>query len=457
MITAYKDCNYTGFSGGLTIGDYNLARLNSLGILNDDISSLKITQGFQAILYQDDNFTGASTVINSDNSCLNTTWNDKVSSIRILANGVTTLGNQTFYLQNRNSGLNMDVWNASLANGANVAQGTVNTGNNQKYTFTHLGDGLYKIIANHSGLSLDVNGFNKANGANVEQYPYNGTTNQQFILVATGDGFYKIVARHSGRIVEVAGASTANGANVQQWDNNNQTCGQWRLISTTATQTSTLIQAEDYSAMSGIQVEVTTDTDGGSNVGYTETGDWIAYNNINFPTTGSYLIEYRVASGVTGGRLSSDLNGGTIILGNVDIPNTGGWQNWQTVSQTVNVNAGTYNFGIYIQNTGMNINWIRITKIGAAAITRETASIIEEEKPIDVVFNVYPNPVSEILFFTKDVSGGNLSVVDSQTGNIVLSQKINDNSLNVSNLRQGIYLVVFEKDGEKTIKRFIKK
>ncbi|MNX28771.1 Development-specific protein S [compost metagenome] len=457
VITAYKDCNYTGFSGGLTIGDYNLARLNSLGILNDDISSLKITQGFQAILYQDDNFTGASTVINSDNSCLNTTWNDKVSSIRILANGVTTLGNQTFYLQNRNSGLNMDVWNASLANGANVAQGTVNTGNNQKYTFTHLGDGLYKIIANHSGLSLDVNGFNKANGANVEQYPYNGTTNQQFILVATGDGFYKIVARHSGRIVEVAGASTANGANVQQWDNNNQTCGQWRLISTTATQTSTLIQAEDYSAMSGIQVEVTTDTDGGSNVGYTETGDWIAYNNINFPTTGSYLIEYRVASGVTGGRLSSDLNGGTIILGNVDIPNTGGWQNWQTVSQTVNVNAGTYNFGIYIQNTGMNINWIRITKIGAAAITRETASIIEEEKPIDVVFNVYPNPVSEILFFTKDVSGGNLSVVDSQTGNIVLSQKINDNSLNVSNLRQGIYLVVFEKDGEKTIKRFIKK
>lgn len=457
VITAFKDCNYTGFSGGLTIGDYNLARLNSLGILNDDISSLRITQGFQAILYQDDNFTGASTVINSDNSCLNTTWNDKVSSIRILANGVTTLGNQTFFLQNRNSGLNMDVWNASLANGANVAQGTVNTGNNQKYTFTHLGDGMYKIIANHSGQSLDVNNFNKDNGANVEQYPYNGTTNQQFILFATGDGFYKIIARHSGKLVEVAGASTTNGANVQQWQDNGQTCGQWKLISTTTAQTSTLIQAEDYSAMNGIQVEATTDTGGGSNVGYTETGDWIAYNNINFPTTGSYLIEYRVASGVTGGRLSSDLNGGTIVLGNVDIPNTGGWQNWQTVTQTVSVNAGTYNFGIYIQNTGMNINWIKITKVGAAAIIRETSSIIEEEKPIDVAFNVYPNPVSETLFFTKDVSGGNLNVVDSQTGNVVLSQKINDNSLNVSNLRQGIYFVVFEKDGEKTIKRFIKK
>lgn len=460
VITAYKDCNYTGFSGGLTIGDYNLARLNSLGLLNDDISSLRITQGFQAILYQDDNFAGASTVINSNNSCLNTTWNDKVSSIRVIANGVTTLGNQTFFLQNRNSGLNMDVWGASTANGANVAQGTVNSNANQKFTFTHLGDGMYKIIVNHSGQSLDVNGFNTANGINVEQYPYNGTTNQQFILVATGDGFYKIVARHSGRIVEVAGASTANGANVQQWDDNGQICGQWKLISTTGAQTSTVIQAEDYASMSGIQVEATTDTGGGFNVGYTETGDWMAYNNINFPTSGSYLIEYRVASDVTGGKLSSDLNGGTIILGNVDVPNTGGWQNWQTVSQNVTVTAGTYSFGIYIQNTGMNINWFRITKVGAGAATPSpvASSIIDEEqKTVDEAFNIYPNPVSETLFFTSDVTGGNINVVDAKTGVFLKTQKSNDKSLDVSALKTGIYLIVFDKDGKKTVKRFIKK
>ena len=454
VITVYKDCNYTGFSGGLTIGDYNLARLNSLGIFNDDISSLRVTQGFQAILYQDDNFGGTSTTINSDNSCLNTTWNDKVSSIRIIANGVTTLGNQTFFLQNRNSGLNMDVWNASTSNGANIAQGTANNANNQKFTFTHLGDGLYKIIANHSGQSMDVNNFNKANGANVEQYPYNGTTNQQFILVDAGSGFYKIVARHSGRIVEVSGASTAVGGNVQQWDDNGQTCGQWKLIATTTSQTSALIQAEDYSAMNGIQTEATTDTGGGSNVGYTETGDWLAYNSVNFPTTGSYLIEYRVASGVTGGRLSSDLNGGTIILGNVDIPNTGGWQNWQTVTQTVNVNAGTYNFGIYIQNTGMNINWIRITKVGNAAPIAAVSEDKKESENFSLI--VYPNPVSELLSFTTDVTGGKTTIVDSQ-GGVVASQQINENSLNVAHLKQGIYFLILEKEGKQTIKRFIKK
>ncbi|MEP6930083.1 MAG: carbohydrate-binding protein [Flavobacterium sp.] len=370
------------------------------------------------------------------------------------ANGTTTLGNATYFLQNRNSGLNMDVWSASTANGANVAQGTPNSNANQKFTFTHLGDGLYKIIASHSGLSLDVNNFNKANGANVEQYPYNATTNQQFVLVSTGDGFYKIVARHSGRVVEVAGASTANGANVQQWDNNNQTCGQWKLIPATSSQTSVLIQAEDYASMSGIQVEATTDTGGGSNVGYTETGDWLAYNSINFPTTGSYLIEYRVASGITGGKLSSDLNGGTILLGNVDVPNTGGWQNWQTVSQTVNVNAGTYNFGIYIQNTGMNINWIKITKVGAAAKMATVKAVEEKEAPVDL--NVYPSPADTTLFFTSEVSG-NVSIVDSQTGAVVSGQKVTNNSVDVSHLRAGIYLIVLEKDGQKTVKRFIKK
>jgi len=308
LVTVYKDCNYTGFSGGLAVGDYNLARLNTLGVLNDDISSLRITQGYQATLYQDDNFLGASTVINSDNSCLNTTWNDKVSSIRVTAT---------------------------------------------------------------SGSSV-------------------------------------------------------------------------------------LIQAEDYSAMNGIQVEATTDTGGGSNVGYTETGDWMAYNNINFPTTGSYLIEYRVASNVTGGRLSSDLNGGTIVLGTVNVPNTGGWQNWQTVSQTVNVNAGTYNFGIYIQNTGMNINWIRITKVGAGLAGKMVAVETPSEE-LATGFDVYPSPAENTLYTTTPVNGGTVTVVDSQTGNIVSRQKNNSESIDVSHLKRGVYLAVFEKDGVKTVKRFIKK
>jgi hypothetical protein len=98
-------------------------------------------------------------------------------------------------------------------------------------------------------------------------------------------------------------------------------------------------------------------------VGFIEAGDWMAYNGINFPATGSYRIEYRVASLSGGGRLSLDLNAGATVLGTVDIPATGGWQSWTTVSHTVNVTAGTYNVGIYAQAGGWNFNWFRITKL----------------------------------------------------------------------------------------------
>ncbi|WP_052483754.1 glycosyl hydrolase family 18 protein [Flavobacterium sp. MEB061] len=213
----------------------------------------------------------------------------------------------------------------------------------------------------------------------------------------------------------------------------------------------TLIQAENYSSMSGVQTEATTDTGGGLNVGYADTGDWMAYFNVNFPTSGSYVIEYRVASAVSGGRLSSDLSAGTIQLGAVDVPNTGGWQNWQTITQTVNVNAGTYNFGIYVQNTGFNLNWFRITKSGSALAAKSAATDKIES------LTVYPSPTESELFFSAEISGANVSVINSQDGATVSSQKANSNSIDVAGLKSGIYLILVEKDGVKTVRRFIKK
>jgi chitinase len=217
----------------------------------------------------------------------------------------------------------------------------------------------------------------------------------------------------------------------------------------------TLIQAENYTSMSGVQTEATTDTGGGLNVGYADTADWMAYSNINFPTSGTYVIEYRVASAVNGARISSDLNAGTIQLGAVNIPNTGGWQNWQTVSQTVNVNAGTYNFGIYIQSSGVNINWFRITKSGAA-LAAKTASPEPTAEGI-ASLNVYPNPTTDLLLFSTEVSGANVSIINSEGGATVSTQKVNSNSVDVSGLKNGIYLILVEKDGIKTVRRFIKK
>jgi len=162
------------------------------------------------------------------------------------------------------------------------------------------------------------------------------------------------------------------GSGVMIWDLSQDASGSNSLLATIRTKingggtstggTSILIQAEAFSNQSGVQLETTSDTGGGQNVGYIDNGDWMSYTNINIPSSGSYRIEYRIAS-VSGGVLAANLNTNQIAFPSVGVTATGGWQNWQTVSQTVTISAGTYTFGIYASTGGWNINWIKFTKL----------------------------------------------------------------------------------------------
>jgi beta-glucanase (GH16 family) len=129
----------------------------------------------------------------------------------------------------------------------------------------------------------------------------------------------------------------------------------------------TRIEAESYSSMAGVQTE--TCSEGGQNVGYIETGDWMAYAGKALSTSGTYTFRFRVASLNGGGTLSLDLNNGAIVLGSVAIPKTSGWQTWTTVSMTANITAGTYSIGIYAAAGGWNINWFEFDAPGGTAAT----------------------------------------------------------------------------------------
>lgn len=188
-----------------------------------------------------------------------------------------------------------------------------------------------------------------------------GVRNDDITSVRVASG-YKVTFYSDDNFTGATLTRTADDASLVD-DNWNDVVSSLEVSAAGGSSFSTLVQAEAYSAMSGVSTEATTDTDGGSNVGYIETADWMAYNGITFPATGTYKLEYRVASPSGGGKLSVDLNAGATVLGMVDIPSTGGWQNWTTVSHTVSVTAGTYNVGIYAQAGGWNFNWFRITRL----------------------------------------------------------------------------------------------
>ncbi|MDD7886345.1 carbohydrate-binding protein [Flavivirga sp. 57AJ16] len=219
-----------------------------------------------------------------------------------------------------------------------------------------------------------------------------------------------------------------------------------------------LIEAENYASMSGVEKENC--SEGGQNVGYIDTGDWMAYTNINFPTSGNYLIEYRVASAVGGGTLSADLNAGATVLGQVNIPNTGGWQNWTTVSHTVNINAGTHDFGMYAVAGGWNINWIKITSLNSATRTTQLASKKLIKSSFEQKVQLFPIPATNELNLRGANKGSNISIVNLY-GQLVKTIKIDasdsDTRIDISALKSGAYFIKMKNDMSSKVIKFIKK
>ncbi|MDX6345558.1 MAG: hypothetical protein QOF84_348 [Streptomyces sp.] len=106
----------------------------------------------------------------------------------------------------------------------------------------------------------------------------------------------------------------------------------------------------------GVDLETTTDTGAGYNLGWTGGGQWFRYT-VNAASTGTYTLSLRVAapSAVTGALHLSNASG-TNLSGAVNVPSTGGWQTWTTVTASVTLPAGQQILTLYQDTGGWNIN-----------------------------------------------------------------------------------------------------
>ncbi len=122
----------------------------------------------------------------------------------------------------------------------------------------------------------------------------------------------------------------------------------------------TRIEAESFTTMSGIQSEPTSDVGGGLNIGWQDNGDWLNYS-VSINTAGSYTLSFRVASYFSGAQFQLRKEDGTVLT-TVTVPNTGGFQNWQTVTAVATLPAGLQTLRIITTaaNGGWNFNWWEI-------------------------------------------------------------------------------------------------
>ena len=123
-----------------------------------------------------------------------------------------------------------------------------------------------------------------------------------------------------------------------------------------------VLEAENYTSMSGVEVEDC--EQGGKNVGYIESGDWMSYA-ISVPQATKYELTLDAASESGGGQITFICGGNT--LGTLDIPATGGWQNWQQFKVTLDLPAGESDLRLNAQQGGYNVDKITFTAVGKLA------------------------------------------------------------------------------------------
>jgi len=112
----------------------------------------------------------------------------------------------------------------------------------------------------------------------------------------------------------------------------------------------------------GVDIEVTTDTGAGYNVGWVEDGEWLNYS-VEVENTGIYSLTPRISSEVGGGSVNIELNG-VDLTGNITIPSTGGWQVWEDlVIPDIFMEAGTQIMRVNFHGGQFNLNSINVVTI----------------------------------------------------------------------------------------------
>lgn len=116
------------------------------------------------------------------------------------------------------------------------------------------------------------------------------------------------------------------------------------------------IEAEDFVHQSGIQTQDCSDTGGGLNVGWIDAYDWMEYPVRNNSDTVYFTAAFRLSSPNSNGSFRIYLD--EDLIGQLNVPNTGGWQNWETVPSNLRIGRGDHILKIAARTGGFNLNFI---------------------------------------------------------------------------------------------------
>jgi hypothetical protein len=173
----------------------------------------------------------------------------------------------------------------------------------------------------------------------------------------------------------------------------------------------------------GVDLEVTTDTGGGVNLGWTAAGQWFKYT-VNVATAGTYTVSFRVAAATAAVTDAFHLanSSGTNLSGSVNVPDTGAWQTWATVTANVTLPAGQQVLTLDEDNAGWNLNDMSfgtgtltsvITAIAGPNGSISPSGTVVVNYGANQTFTITPNPGYAVASVTDN--GTSLGAVTTYT------------------------------------------
>ena len=192
-----------------------------------------------------------------------------------------------------------------------------------------------------------------------------------------------------------------------------------------------------------VDIEATQDVDGAYNIGYTLTGEWLEYT-VNVTKTDVYDLDVRVAKDGDGGVFHIEMDG-VDITGPISVPNTGGWQVWETVTlNDISLTAGEHVMRIEFDTDYTNLNYVEFKGLVTSLVTSSS------NKP-----KLFPNPFGKeglmlridapFTYHVSDLSG---KEVELGTG---------DGTINIgADLDEGVYILSIKTESSFSVEKIIK-
>jgi glucose/arabinose dehydrogenase len=167
----------------------------------------------------------------------------------------------------------------------------------------------------------------------------------------------------------------------------------------------------------GNQYRTTEDVDlqncneGTYNIGWVSNGEWLEYT-LNATVNSLYLVDVRLAAPGTGRRFHIEMDG-TDISGSINVPNTGGFQTWQTMTVPLGtIPIGVHTFRFVFEANDLNVNYLDFKLAGALPVQIVSFDAQQTEQK-NIRLNWHVASQSNILAYEveRSTDGKNFSTI----------------------------------------------